>query len=153
MKNHLRTLSAGILLFSAGIISATEKSDAIALKDPYGVTLTITSVCVVFFALLILSIIYYFVGRAFTKGPKKETKKPVKAAPSAGAPDSETALAIAMALDRELSGETEAAIALALHRYLSETLHDDESYVITIRPTFGPYASRTLTLRQLPPRK
>jgi hypothetical protein len=48
-------------------------------------------------------------------------------------PTSEEAAAIAMALDRELNGETYAAIGLALHRYLQDTVHDNESYIITIK--------------------
>jgi hypothetical protein len=38
-----------------------------------------------------------------------------------------------MALDQELSGEVYAAIGMAVHQYLSDTVHDNESYIITIR--------------------
>ena len=38
-----------------------------------------------------------------------------------------------MALDQELNGETYAAIGLALHQYLNDIVHDDESYIITIK--------------------
>ena len=152
MKNILKTGLTGLFLICPLLVSATEKSDAMGAKDPYGVTLTVTSVLVVFAALLVLSIIYYYVGKYFSKGIKWQKKAPVSAAP-AGRPDEETALAIALALRQEMSSEAEVAAAMALHQYLSEMVHDQESYVITIKPTFGPYASRQFTLRQLPERK
>ena len=48
-------------------------------------------------------------------------------------PSSEEAAAIALALDSELNGETYAAIGAALHNYFNDTVHDQESYIITIR--------------------
>ena len=45
----------------------------------------------------------------------------------------ETAAAIAMALDQEMNGEVYAAIAAALHLYAEESVHDKESFVITIQ--------------------
>ena len=50
-----------------------------------------------------------------------------------GVPSPEEAAAIALALDQEMNGETYAAIGLALHQYLNETVHDNESYIITIK--------------------
>jgi hypothetical protein len=38
-----------------------------------------------------------------------------------------------MALDQELNGEVYAAIGLALHQYFNDSVHDEESYIITIR--------------------
>ena len=155
MKNILRKGLAGCFLLFPLLASATEKSEAMGVKDPYGITLTVTSVMVVFVALLVLSIVYFYVGKIFTKGQKTSKQQKVSQKPAAaqGKPDEETALAIALALRGEMSQEAEVAVAMALHRYLSETAHDDESYVLTIRPTFGPYASRQFTLRQLPQRK
>ena len=43
------------------------------------------------------------------------------------------AAAIAIALDQEMNGEAYAAIAMALHQYLNDTVHDNESYLITIK--------------------
>ena len=115
-----------------------------ARTDPNGWILTLTSVSVVFAALIILWWIFTGIGRAFTRkgkaAPKKETPK--KEAPA----DEAVAAAIALALDMEQDGDTYAAIALALHLYLSESVHDTESYVITIRPT----AARHETFRKLP---
>ena len=48
-------------------------------------------------------------------------------------PSEEEAAAIAMALDQELNGEVYAAIGMALHQYMNDTVHDTESYIITIK--------------------
>ena len=50
-------------------------------------------------------------------------------------PDEEVAAAIAMAFDMEQGGDTFAAIAMALHLYLTESVHDNESFILTIQPT------------------
>jgi hypothetical protein len=54
---------------------------------------------------------------------KNETEKPTD----------EVAAALAMALDQELNGEVYAAIGLALHQHFNDSVHDEESYIITIR--------------------
>lgn len=104
-----------------------------AVKDPHGVIITIVSVAVVFIALVILYYAYSLVGkivngelniRKYFSRPKKLSDK---------SPSSKEAAAIALALDQELNGETYAAIGLALHQYLNDTVHDMESYIITIK--------------------
>lgn len=65
----------------------------------------------------------------------------------------ETALAIAMALNRADSSGLQAAIAMALEQYLDGTVHDNESFVITIGRGRSDWSSKLLTLRQLPARK
>lgn len=123
-----------------------EKSRIMAERDPYGIIMTITAAGVVFVALIILYIIYKYIGKALSgqlSFKRKGTKMKTDMTP-------ETALAIAMALDKECGGETKAAIGLALHQYLNDTVHDQESFVLTIKPTFSAWASRYATLRQLP---
>ena len=50
----------------------------------------------------------------------------------------------------ELTNEKAAAIALALHAYLTETVHDKESFTLTIRTAASPWSSKALTLRKTP---
>ena len=114
--------------------NVVRKSAEMAVKDPHGAIITLVSVSVVFVALIILYFAYSFIGKLSSgkislKLPKKEEKK--KAA--ADVPTGEEAAAIAMALDQEMNGEVYAAISLALHQYLNDTVHDNESYVITIK--------------------
>lgn len=116
-----------------------------AEKDPYGLVLTIVSVAVVFAALAIL---WFLFSSLFGKKGKTEKSKNHK---NGGAPTPEEALAIAMALDMENGGGNEAAIAMALHLYMSECVHDAESFVITIKHAPSPaWNNRQQTFRQLP---
>lgn len=50
----------------------------------------------------------------------------------------------------DISKEKAAAIALAIHAYLTETVHDKESYKLTISPAATPWSSKALTLRKTP---
>ena len=112
------------------------KSAEMAVKDPHGIIITAVSVSVVFAALVILYFAYSFVGKAVNhRTDWKKLLKPAARKTSAGnnAPTEEVAAAIAMALDQEMNGEVYAAIGMALHQYLNDTVHDNESYIITIR--------------------
>ena len=111
------------------------KSAEMMEKDPHGAIITLVSVTVVFTALLILWGAYTFIGK-LSSGQIKlpERKKKAPATKTAGtAPDKEVAAAIALALDQEMNGEVYAAIGTALHLYMNDTVHDLESYVITIK--------------------
>ncbi len=111
--------------------------------DPHGWTLTIIAVAVVFSALIILFILYSFSGALFTGRFWKKGSK---------APDAETAAAIAMALDDYTSGGDEvAAIAAALHLYMSDSVHDVEPGIITIRRDIpSNWGDKSLNLRKKP---
>ena len=107
-----------------GVINknGNEKTGAerMAERDPHGWILTLTSISVVFSALIILWIIFGISGRAFQR-------RAAKAAQPVSEPIKPTAIP-----DEAKESETAAAIALALHLYLSETVHDAESFVITV---------------------
>ena len=119
-----------LLQFSENVAA---KSADMAAKDPHGAIITLVSVSVVFSALIILYFAYTLIGK-ISSGEfslPKRTRKTVKS--KEGGPSPEEAAAIALALDQEMNGETYAAIGLALHQYLNETVHDNESYIITIK--------------------
>ena len=162
MINKLKYMSASAVLLLASLSMSAQHSEVVAEKsrimaerDPYGFIMLITCAGVVFVALVLLYIIYKYMGKLHTH---KSADKPSSSAPIAAKTGKdgltpETALAIAMALDKECGGETKAAIAMALHQYFNDTVHDQESFVLTIKPTFSQWASRYSTLRQLPERK
>ena len=76
-------------------------------------------------------------------------KKAAKA--KGGKAEGEVAAAIAMALDMESNGYTYAAIATALHLYLNDSVHDQESFIITIKPSQSSnWTDRTQTFRRMP---
>ena len=113
--------------------SVLTKSAEMADKDPHGAIITLVSVSVVFIALIVLYFAYTFIGNISSGKvnlPKKREK--TKNVKSEG-PSAEEAAAIAMALDQEFNGEAYAAIGMALHQYFNDTVHDNESYIITIR--------------------
>lgn len=112
------------------------KSADMAMKDPHGAIITLVSVTVVFTALVILYFAYTFIGKLSSGQislslPKRKPKAPVSKAGEALEP--EVAAAIALALDQDMNGEVYAAIGMAMHQYLNDTVHDMESYIITIR--------------------
>ncbi len=117
--------------------SVLRKSAEMADKDPHGVIITLVSVSVVFSALIILYFAYTFIGKLSSGEIRitlpKRKKKPLAAKADGGMIPDETAAAIALALDQELNGETYAAIGMALHQYLNDTVHDNESFIITIK--------------------
>ena len=119
-----------ILQTSASVL---QKSAEMADKDPHGAIITLVSVSVVFVALIVLYFAYTFIG-SLSSGkitlPKR--KNSTKNDKTAGPPPEEAA-AIAMALDQKFNGETYAAIGMALHKYFNDTVHDNESYIITIK--------------------
>ena len=113
------------------------KSADMAAKDPHGAIITLVSVSMVFIALIVLYFAYTFIGNLSSgkwslKKTQAEKKKPVPAKSKEGMSD-EVAAAIAMALDKEFGSETYAAIGMALHQYFNDTVHDLESYIITIK--------------------
>ena len=102
-------------------------SDLLQVSDPHGLIITLVSIAVVFTALVVLYFAYSLIGKILNN------KLIVLPKRSAGNPSEEEAVAIAMALDREQNGEVYAAIGMALHQYMNDTVHDSESYVITIK--------------------
>ena len=117
------------------------KGQIMARKDPHGFILSVVSVSVVFSALALL---WFFFATLFSpRKPKEKAAKPAKA-------DGEVAAAIAMALDMEQDGDTYAAIAMAIHLYLNDSVHDAESFVLTIRPKESAWNDKSLNFRKLP---
>lgn len=126
----------GFMLLQASQTVAAKSADMLE-KDPHGVIITLVSVLVVFAALVVLYFAYTFIGKISSgqisfKFPERQ-RKAKKAEDPSGTPAPEIAAAIAMALDQEMNGEVYAAIGMAMHQYLNDTVHDMESYIITIR--------------------
>ena len=115
--------------------NVVRKSAEMATKDPHGLIITLVSVAVVFVALVILYFAYTFIGKAINGkfDFRRCFRSCRKASASDKCPSDEEAAAIAMALDQEINGEAYAAIAMAMHQYLNDTVHDTESYIITIK--------------------
>ena len=124
-----------------GDLNAATKADAMAEKDPHGGILSLVAVSVVFSALAILWFLFWiFFDRPAKKAAAakdKPKKAPAKAQVKAGEVSDEIAAVIALAMDMEQGGDVYAAIALAMDLYFNDTVHDAESFVLTMRPKDG----------------
>ena len=137
-----------------GDVDAKTKSEVMKEKDPHGWVLTLIAVMVVFTALMILSFIFGWIGnynkKPSAKGIKASKPRKVKKLKARDV-SPEIAAAISMALSQEFGGEVYAAIALALDDYLGGGIHDQESFILTIKPTPGStWADKAQNFRQLP---
>ena len=124
-----------------GDLNAASKAEAMAEKDPHGGILSLVAVSVVFSALAILWFLFWlFFDRPAKKAAAakdKPKKAAVKAPVKAGEVSDEIAAVIALAMDMEQGGDVYAAIALAMDLYFNDTVHDTESFVLTMRPKEG----------------
>lgn len=120
-----------------GSQDAESKAQVMGRKDPHGFILALVSITVVFCALAILWGLFILLFRIVEGKKKKE-------------PSAEEAAAIGLALDMEDNGEVYAAIAAAVDRYLGETAHDAEPFVVTIRPRTSAWNDKKQLFRKLP---
>lgn len=122
-------------------IDKAAKPDRMKAMDPYGWILAVTAMAVVFTALILLFIIFKFIGKANIRAGKR------RSAASEGTHIKESKYG-------EVPAETYAAIAMAMHLYAQESeSHDDESFVVTLRHTdrsYSPWSSKIYSLRQTP---
>ena len=123
-----------------GDLNAATKAEAMKEKDPHGWILSMVAVSVVFSALAILWFLFWLFFDRPAKRAAQAKNKPAKtkaAALTAGEPTDEIAAVIALAMDMEQGGDVYAAIALAMDLYFNDTVHDTESFVLTMRPKDG----------------
>ncbi len=126
---------------SANVIRDTNsKVEMFAERDENGFGMTVMAMCIVFSALLLLSVCFYVIskiGEHYSKGNKaKSHGSSFRELTREERPDSD-------------SGEAIAAIALALHEHLDA--HDRENTVLTInkvRKAYSPWNSKIYNMRQ-----
>lgn len=100
--------------------SDPEKVKTWGEQDPWGVSMSLMAMTIVFLALLVLYICFRAIGKTLGRTPAEEPhadEAPAAAAPAAAAVDNE---------------EVMAAIGLALSQSLN--VHDPESGIITLKP-------------------
>jgi Na+-transporting methylmalonyl-CoA/oxaloacetate decarboxylase gamma subunit len=108
-------------------------SEVIAVKDPYGIGLTVIAMVVVFLALLMLFLIFKQVGNILVARLKKKEGKHEE---KQGVPST--------VVSGDTHGAVYAAIATAIYLY-NEELHDEEAAVLTINKvsrTYSPWSSK-----------
>ena len=137
-----------------GDLNAASKAEAMKEKDPHGGILSLVAVTVVFSALAILWFLFWlFFDRPAKKAAKATSviSSEAKGGVEKSAPSDEIAAVIALAMDMEQGGDVYAAIALAMDLYFSDTVHDAESFVLTMRPKEGSaWNDKKQNFRKLP---
>ena len=126
------------------IIDTNSKVEMFAETDGHGFGLTLMAMCIVFSALLLLSLSFYAISRI---GARISTRNKAR---SQGI---ETKLMPREERPNHDSGEEIAAIVMALHDHLNA--HDKESTILTInkvRKSYSPWSSKIYGLRELPHR-
>lgn len=122
-------------------LDKNEKVERFKQHDKFGASMTITAMLVVFSALILLYLVFRFVGKSSTRISRK---KRVEATPGI-APESNR---------EEISGEVLAAIFMALHEEQDKD-HDLENTILTFEKVdkrYSPWSSKIHGLRELPRR-
>lgn len=119
-------------------------SQRMAVVDPYGIIMAITAMSVVFFALIILYIVFKNIGNSAIRTSRKKAEQAAGTSGVVANPD-------------DVSGEVYAAIATALHLHLvQEDAHDVENTILTMNKvarTYSPWSSKIYGLREIPTKK
>lgn len=126
------------------IIDTNSKVEMFAETDGNGFGLTLMAMCIVFSALLLLSLSFYAINRIgariSTRNNARSHGLETKSMPKDERPEHD-------------SGEEIAAIVMALQEHLNA--HDKESTILTInkvRKSYSPWSSKIYGLRELPRR-
>lgn len=123
-------------------VDAESKSAIMKKTDPHGVVITIVAMSVVFCALIILYVLFKFIGNVAIRTLQKRSDETTE---KTGTTKTDVA---------EASAETYAAIGVALHLFKEENeAHDEESFLLTLQHTdrtYSPWSSKIYTLRQTP---
>lgn len=134
------------------VTSDATKAEKLLKDDPYGIGLAIISITAVFTALAVIYLMLKLFGHFSRKSAKpKEAKKEPKKANKQKADANEeiaAATAVALALEDGASDEEIAAIATAIHLHLN-SLHDEESEIITIDAQYTPWSQKNLTMKRV----
>jgi Na+-transporting methylmalonyl-CoA/oxaloacetate decarboxylase gamma subunit len=121
-------------------LDKNEKVERFREHDKFGASMTMTSMLVVFSALILLYVVFRLVGKASSRVSRKKRE-----AALAGKPEEATS-------KDEITGEVLTAIFMALHEEQSN-VHDIEHTVLTfnrVDRSYSPWSSKIYGLRELP---
>jgi Na+-transporting methylmalonyl-CoA/oxaloacetate decarboxylase gamma subunit len=153
----IRTLSllTGLFLACAGPVLAQDDATADKIQkfqeqDPYGVSMSIIAMGVVFCALLILFLCFKWSGKILNKGVRSSLglkKTAAKAAPKAQGPK-----VVETATGAPAADEVAAAIGVALFLH-ADGMHDHESEELTLVSAPAAWTGCGANHKQMPLRK
>ena len=124
------------------IVGENPRIQDFAKNDPNGFSMTVMAMCIVFGALLVLCLCFYFVGMIGKSSHR------VKKAEAMGVHVTE------VPKTAHDSGEEIAAISMALHEHFNQ--HDNESFMLTVKKmkrAYSPWSSKIYGLREIPQRR
>ena len=119
-------------------LDTNEKLDNFKRNDSLGVGMSVTAMSVVFLGLILLYLVFKWIGNTSIKMSQRNAQK--------AAGDGE------VVSPKNVSGEVFAAIATALYE-VTEAAHDEESTVLTIKrvqKSYSPWSSKIYGLRETP---
>lgn len=119
-------------------LDSNEKIDRLKESDPHGGIMTLTAMLVVFSGLLVLSIVFWCIGKVSIRISRK---KAIDAGANPGTPGSGS---------EGMNGEISAAICMALSEEQNEA-HDTENMILTIRKVerkYSPWSSKIYGMRR-----
>ncbi len=122
-----------------------------AENDPHGLLMAILGMSIVFFALIMLFVIFNNTPAIFRQAFKEKLKNLLSFKKKV-IEESEEEVTESKEEVEEISGEINAAIATAIYLYRSE-LHDYEDTILTIKKvsrTYSPWSSKIYGLRNAP---
>ena len=122
-------------------LDKNEKVERFKENDKFGVTMTITSMLVVFVALVLLYFVFKIVGKTSVRIAKRKNRSSGEVKVSGFKDTSD-----------DISGEVLSAIFMALHEE-QNNVHDIEHTILTmdkINRRYSPWSSKIYTLRELP---
>lgn len=123
-----------------------EKIENFKTHDPFGISMAIIAMGVVFIALIVLFLCFKWSGKLLNKGVRKKTTAPI--ATPHGTPK--------QILNKKTgkSANSEVATAIGMALFLAEDgMHDIESEELTLSPTEQAWTGRGNNLKQEPWRK
>lgn len=127
-------------------LNSNPKKDKFANLDKFGYGMAISAMTVVFSGLLILFILFKFIGRVAIYLSKRNAMKAKGVTCEKEAKEKKLG---------EAQGEVIAAISMALHE-MQNSAHDYEETVLTItrvKRSYSPWSSKIYSLRETPNRK
>lgn len=134
------------------VTANASKAEKLMRDDPYGIGLAIISISAVFTALAVIYLMLKIFGKVSKK--KEKAEQPAKATKKTNTPKADAneeiaaATAVALALSEGVPEEEIAAIAMALHLHLN-SMHDEESEIITIDAQYSPWSQKNLTMKRV----
>ncbi|MDR0989740.1 MAG: lamin tail domain-containing protein [Prevotellaceae bacterium] len=127
-------------------LESNDKMEKFEQHDAEGVGMSISAMSVVFFALILLFVSFFVVGKVSVTLSRRNAMK------AKGTTDKQEAKENLLG---EAPGEVMAAIAMAMHEFQND-VHDVEDTVLTmnrVKRTYSPWSSKIYTLREAPHRK